>query len=423
MIRNRIADNCNKLITWGLLAILLAMPFHAFFSILLGSLGMAQMVVQSWKEALILLMGFAWIIYCIAKNRILIRFDAINIIFGLILLLSLMVTVFIHPSPRAVLFGVKTNLVAIALYFIAQIPISQKAFIKKNINWIVIVPGLIVAFLAIVQSSIISPGLLEKIGYNPATIDPRQIVDGSLKFFRAFSTLGGPNQLGAYLIVPLVFSLSYGIKNKKWYVILFSLPIFAGIFLSYSRSAWIGSIVAALVCVAIMLSRKQRVIFVATSLAAVLVGGLVLFNLSSNNQKVQNVLLHGRYFENQLQGSDSQRLEAITKATSTIKSQPLGHGLGSAGPASYQSEAPVISENWYLQIAYEVGIIGLLLYLAGFTGLLGEFARDRKNPLATALLSATLGILIINLFLHAWADSTLVLVMFTLYGLYRGKTT
>lgn len=423
MNRISLANICNKIISWGLLALLVIMPFHAFISITLGSLGFTQVLVQSWKEALILFMSFVWLIYCVAKNRFLIKFDTINIIFGLIVFLSLFITTFIHPSSKAILFGVKTNLVAIVLYFIAQVPISQKSFIKKNLSHIIIIPGVIVSILAIIQSSILPPSLLESIGYGSSTIDPRQIVDGSLKFFRAFSTLGGPNQMGAYLILPLVFCLAFGIKRKKWQIILLTLPIFAGIFLSYSRSAWIGSLIAAFLCVVIVLSKKQRIIFAFTSVVFALVGGLILYNLSINNQKVQNVLLHGRYFENQIQGSDKQRLESIANATNVIKSQPFGHGLGSAGPASYQSEAPVISENWYLQIAYEIGILGLLLYLVGFTGLLGEFIRDRNNPLAVALFSATVGILVINLFLHAWADSTLVLIMFTLYGLYRGKTT
>ena len=418
---DRLAEFCNTIIAWGIAAILLIMPFHAFISITLGSLGFTQVLIQSWKEALVLVMGFVWLIYCVAKNRILVKFDAVNIIFGLIIFLSLFVTVFIHPSSKAVLFGIKTNLVAIVLYFIAQIPLSQKTFIKRNIAWIVILPGLMVAVLAILQSTLIAPALLESIGYNSTTIDPKQIVDGSLKVFRAFSTLGGPNQMGAYLILPLVFCLTYGIKHRKWLFLLFSLPMFAGIFLSFSRSAWIATIVSVFLCVVFVLSKKQKVVFIMTSIAFVSIAAVVLFNLSLSNQKIQNVLLHGRYFENQIQGSDSQRLESIASATNTIKSQPLGHGLGSAGPASFQSEAPVISENWYLQIAYEVGVLGLVLYLAAFTGLLGEFVRDRKNPFAIGLLSATVGILIVNLFLHAWADSTLVLIMFALYGLYRGK--
>jgi O-antigen ligase len=422
-MRQNISLVCNKIISWGLVAILVIMPFHAFLSIFIGSLGFSQALVQSWKEGLILLLGFVWLVYNIAKNRFMIKFDAVNVIFFIIIFLSIFTTILVHPSSKAILFGIKTNLVAIALYFIAQIPLAQKSFIKKNLSWLIIIPGLVVSIFAILQSTLISPDILINIGYNSSTIDPRQIVDGSLKFYRAFSTLGGPNQLGAYLIIPLVFCLAYAIKNKKWYIGILSIPIYTGILLSYSRSAWIGSVLAGIVCVVIMLNKKQRIIFLSISVLIMLVGSLVLYNLASSNQKLQNVLLHGRYFENQIQGSDSQRLDALATATAKLQQEPFGHGLGSAGPASYQSSSPVISENWYLQIAYEIGVIGLMLYIAAFTGLLGEFIRDHKNPLATALFSATAGILVINLFLHAWADSTLVLIMFSLYGLYKGKTT
>lgn len=420
-MRQRISKICSSFISWGMVVILILMPFHAFFSITIGSLGFQQTLVQSWKEALILLMALAWLTYFVSRNRIPLRRDAINVTFGVIVFLSLLVTLFVHPGSSAVLYGIKTNLVAIALFFIAQIPLSQKSFVKKNLSWLVIVPGFFVAILAVLQSSVISPDLLVNIGYNSNTIDPKQIVDGSLKFYRAFSTLGGPNQLGAYLILPLVFSIAFCIKLKKWWIGLFSIPMLAGIFLSYSRSAWIASVVAVFICIFILLSKKQRIIFGISSMVVAVVLATVLLSQINTNQKLQNVLLHGRYFENQLQGSDSQRIDAIANAAEVIGNQPFGHGLGSAGPASFQSDKPVISENWYLQIAYEIGLLGLLLYLVVFTGLLSEFFRDRKNPLAVALFSATIGILIINMFLHAWADSTLVLIMFGLYGLYRGR--
>jgi O-antigen ligase len=103
-------------------------------------------------------------------------------------------------------------------------------------------------------------------------------------------------------------------------------------------------------------------------------------------------------------------------------SNPIGHGLGSAGPASFKASQPVIPENWYLQIAYEVGILGLLLYILAFAGLLGDFIRNRNLALPASLFALTCGILVSNLFLHTWADSTLVLIVFTLYGLYKGQT-
>ena len=144
--------------------------------------------------------------------------------------------------------------------------------------------------------------------------------------------------------------------------------------------------------------------------------------LFRSNSRLENVILHGRFFENRIEGSDQQRLVALEKSTELISQEPFGHGLGSAGPASFQSDSPVISENWYLQIGYELGVIGLILYIAAFVSLLGEFFRNLENSLAAALFAATIGLLATNIFLHAWADSTLVLITFSLYGLYKGRS-
>ena len=153
-----------------------------------------------------------------------------------------------------------------------------------------------------------------------------------------------------------------------------------------------------------------------------IVGVLVLSQIGTN-ERLQNVLLHGRVFEGRIEGSDQQRINSIANTASEIVARPFGHGLGSAGPASFRADKPVIPENWFLQIAYEIGIIGLLLYIFAFAALLGDFIRNRSNPLAASLFSATVGILVINIFLQAWADSTLVLCMFALYGIYKSKSS
>ena len=150
--------------------------------------------------------------------------------------------------------------------------------------------------------------------------------------------------------------------------------------------------------------------------------GVVIASQIGTNERLQNVLLHGRVFEGRIEGSDQGRLESIAKTASEVMDRPFGHGLGSAGPASFRSENPIIPENWFLQIAYEVGIVGLLLYIFAFAALLGDFIRNRSNPLAITLFSITVGVLVINIFLQAWADSTLVLMMFALYGIYRSNS-
>jgi O-antigen ligase len=411
----------QKFIIYGLVIILVLMPFHAFLAISLGSLGIDRTLVQSWKEILILIMSFIWVIYQISKKKLAFKTDAINLLFLSIIFLSILVSAFIRPGSEALLFGIKTNLVALALFFIAQIPISNKSFLKRNLLWLIIIPGVVVSLLAFFQAFLITPETLEKIGYTAATINPRQIIDGSINFLRSFSTLGGPNQLGAYLLIPLAFSLVYGIRQKKWFVLLPSMLILAAIVLSFSRSAWIGAIITFSLSVFLSISKKQKIYFLIISLlVAFIVGGTIASQIGTN-ERLQNVLLHGRVFEGRIEGSDQGRLESIARIAGEVTARPFGHGLGSAGPASFRSENPIIPENWFLQIGYEIGIAGLLLYIFAFAALLGEFIRNRSNNLAITLFSITAGVLVINIFLQAWADSTLALMMFALYGIYRSN--
>lgn len=417
-----IAELSTRLITWGLTALLVLMPFHAFFSIYLGSIGFNQTLVQSWKEILIIVLGFCWLLLSLSRHRLYLKLDATNLFFIAIIALSLIVTIFIQPDPSAVVFGVKTNLVAIAIFLIAQIPIPSKEFIKKYLLWLVLVPGVVVAVIAILQSIVIPESMLESLGYNASNINPKQIVDGSLAFHRAFSTLGGPNQLGSYLIVPLAFSLIYAIKQKKWWLLSFSVVFSVAIGLTYSRSAWLGAAAAVLAGLLLVFTNRQRLILAGITLGLVVISIVIAPTVIKSNPRIEYLFLHGRVFENRIEGSDQPRLDAITNTTEDVIARPFGHGLGSAGPASFQSPKPIIPENWYLQVAYEVGIIGLILYILAFAGLLGDFIRHRRFPLPASLFALTCGILVSNLFLHAWADSTVVLIAFSLYGLYKGQS-
>lgn len=67
-IRKITAEISQQLIGIGTLTILLLMPFHAFMSIYIGYLGANRTIVQSWKEVLILTMGFLWLIYQASKK-------------------------------------------------------------------------------------------------------------------------------------------------------------------------------------------------------------------------------------------------------------------------------------------------------------------------------------------------------------------
>ncbi|MSR68420.1 hypothetical protein EXS66_01375 [Candidatus Saccharibacteria bacterium] len=417
-LRNNLSLISLNFMTWGAAIFLLALPFLPFFSITLGSIGTSQGVLLAFV--------FLWLVYSINNRRVGFEFDNTNVAFIAIAFLSFVVSTVVRPETTPFILGIKNNILPIIALLVFQLPFNKKHLLIKNIQWIVIIPGLIVALLAILQSTIIPPDFLETIGYKTTdlsinTIDPRQTVDGSLKIYRAFSTLGGPNQLGAYLILPFSFVLAYFLKRKKWWALGLSLPILAAILLSFSRSAWLGTIAALIAVVILLANKKQRIYIAIASFFITILAGAVVLVVASQNQAFQNVVMHGRYFENRIEGSDQQRLASLATGLDKVMAKPFGSGLGSAGPASHRSAEPVITENWYLQIALEIGIIGLVLYFIAFSSLLIDFYRRIDEPLAVGLYAATVGILVANLFLHTWADSTISIAMFSLYGIFKGK--
>jgi len=129
---------------------------------------------------------------------------------------------------------------------------------------------------------------------------------------------------------------------------------------------------------------------------------------------------------------------------------PLGLGLGAAGPASNRvSDAcvylpedgdaswavahpelcvflgeqqvqpevpctcPMLPENWYLQIGVELGIIGLALFIV-FTLLVILRLRRNTTPLGVGVFASFVGVSVAALFLHAWESSAVAYTLWVL---------
>src|SRR6185295_13461878 len=92
----------------------------------------------------------------------------------------------------------------------------------------------------------------------------------------------------------------------------------------------------------------------------------------------------------------------------SILKHPLGGGPGTAGPASYRNNHPArIAENYFIQVGQEVGIIGLILFLAINIYVAKLLWDNRQSDLAIIALAALVGLSIVNLLSHAWSDDTL----------------
>ena len=121
------------------------------------------------------------------------------------------------------------------------------------------------------------------------------------------------------------------------------------------------------------------------------------------------------------EGSNDKHWEATAQGIQDVVRHPWGSGPGSAGPASfYNSAGTDLSENYYVQIAQEVGLIGLGLFIAINVLVVRSIVR-RSGILPAALVASFAGISLINLLLHGWADDPLSLTWWALAGLYVGR--
>jgi len=404
-----------------LLSILLVvMPFHAAIVTILGNYLPFKTLLQAWKEILIFIVGLLCV-FAVYKDRSLLKFDNINKIAVAIILFSIAVSLVRYNELNAFLAGFKTNLVVLILFLEAQILASKYSF--EKIFKIVLIPAVIVTVIALMQPILFRAETLNMIGYGPESINPEQFVEYSNQSIRVFSTLGGPNQLGAYLILPFAMSLVWAIKSKKfiWYLLplIFILPIY----MTYSRSAWIGTIVAAIVVVLLNFKPKIQLSVGLGLLVLLSTFGYIFYTGSVCDYLAGpvSIIVHGDCSSGELGGSDMMRVDSIDNGIATIKANPFGSGMGTAGPASFYTQNPLIVENWYIQIAIEVGLIGLILYLAFIVLNMIKLyikSKEKNYSVLPSMLFATIcGILVASLFLHTLTDSTLSILLFGLLGL------
>jgi len=293
---------------------------------------------------------------------------------------------------------------------------------------VVICTGILVASFAIIQVLFLPDSALGSVGYSRETgsIPVFYISDITKTTERAFSTLKDPNSLGSFLIIILclvVYAKSFYEKiNIKIHILLIGL-VACAIYLTYSRSAWLGSLIAIFSLVIsspkyVKYIRKNKKRIVGVAVALVLAMGVLFASLSSN-QKFNNLIFH--VGDNAPTTSNSQRVSSMSKTIKMIAENPLGYGPGSAGPTSLKGNSPLLPENYYLQIAHETGIIGLILFIAICMIVLLELLGMKDERIeAKILIAAFIGLSFTNLLVHIWANEAVAYTWWALAGLIIG---
>lgn len=403
---------------WLLLAVLGFIVIHAPMTVWISAHapGMA-LAAKAWKE---LLSALAALLTGIAlwKNGMLANFLRRPLVLLALAYTALHIIMCgVYPQPGvAVAAGLLINLRYI-LYFVTVMgflylyPRYKQSFIRIGAVGAAIVVGFAVLQLFIPKET------LSLLGYGHSTIEPYMTVDKNPDFIRHNSTLRGPNPLGAYAVMVLAavgaYVASHRQQLKTWRQR--TLPIgllvagMVALWISYSRSALIGAVLALAVVAAwkfrLRLTRKNWLV-----LGAVVITCAAGLLLAKDTYFVQNVILHNNPTTGATIDSNTAHADSLAQGWQRLVLQPLGAGVGSTGSASLIGGDGTIIENAYLMVAHESGWIGLVLFIAIFVTAMKQLWQRRGDWLALGLFASGIGLAVIGLMLPVWADDTVSLV-------------
>jgi O-antigen ligase len=137
-----------------------------------------------------------------------------------------------------------------------------------------------------------------------------------------------------------------------------------------------------------------------------------------HNTAIDGVLTHSTKAQVGEIDSNEYHWLHVRQGIEGIQARPLGHGPGTAGLAAIQNphKTGLLTENYYVQIGYEVGVLGLALFVT-ISVLLYIRIWRRDDKWAVILLSTFWGYVITNMLLHTWSNETVAAQWWLLAGI------
>jgi hypothetical protein len=402
------------------------MPFHIFLS---QSLSLATGGLDAWKIGKdVLLLGLVSFTICLVflqgrATRFFRILVSITLLYGLLHLglWAVQPDLYERTAMLGTIYNVRLLLFAV-LGAGAVLLVSK--FVFSSVIKLVVGVSSAVAVLGIIQYFLPSD-ILTHVGYSlERGARAAFFIDDNPLFPRIMSTLREPNALGAYLILPAtILGLSaFRVQDiNKRYIIsgLFGLHVIA-IFMTHSRSAWLALLVS--LVLAFFWQHHdwftkfiRRFWYIWAGLVVIMVAGSLLLR---NTVFFQSYIIHSNTSE-QVQDLDSNDYHTllIQQGLEGVRDQPFGHGPGTAGIVSIQNpNGGQLTENYYIQIAYELGVVGLALFIAINAWLYIRLWR-RKDMVGVALCAAFWAYVVTNMMLHTWSNEAVAAQWWILAGM------
>lgn len=377
------------------------------------------LLIKSWKEILLLVVGVLVLIELIRKNQWK-KFakDRILQIIAVLGLLDIIITLAVNNPPiseaAGLMIGLRYYLFFGLLYvYVKRFPKLRDVFIK-----VFIAGAAVVSVFSMLQVTVLPKDALSHIGYSEQTIKPYLTVDLNQDYVRINSTMRGPNPLGAYAVIVVSFIGALWVR-KKWPsrrllqagLGVIALGMVVSLWFSYSRSA-MGALVVVAAVLAMSMGVKwlsKRAILMLVSIALI-VGCIGLYIATTQKEMVANVIFHTNIEGGSEIKSDDARMSSLERGIEGISKQPLGYGIGSSGSASLLGDEPNIIENQYIGEAWQSGWLGLALTVWLYVVVMMRLYKQRKDYLSLAVFASGLGMAIIGIVLPVWTDDIVSII-------------
>jgi hypothetical protein len=414
---------------FGCLALLVYMPFHVFLA---QSLSLLTGGLEAWKIGKdVILVLLALFTICLVfwqgkANRIFRISLVLTVAYGILHLLLWLIKpdIYARAAELGLIYNVRVPL--FALTALGAYLVYPLKFAFSSVMKIAVVVSTVVAFLGIMQY-FLPNDILTHVGYSVQRgVLPSFAIDSNPLFPRVMSTLREPNALAAYLLVPIVALTLLVVRdwktNRRLILSGALLLHLLALALTQSRSGLIALALGLAMagwwryrnwCVAVL----RRFWYVGVGL--LLVAAVGIFTLRSSHF-IQAYVIHTSNARTSELDSNELHWQFAQRGLKGIAGQPLGHGPGTAGLASIQNPAgSFLTENYYIQIGYEVGVLGLGLFVA-INVCWYRWLRQRKDLWSVVVLASFWGYVVTNMLLHTWSNEAVAAQWWLLAGLAVG---
>ena len=304
------------------------------------------------------------------------------------------------------------------LFFILATAFSSKDLVK-NILLIICIIALFESSLAIYQYFSQKPFGLYKLGEPkflkniemcsriPSYYGKKWLFEyfktDSVRLLRSYGSFSHPNILSSFFMTSILSSLFFWVKQKPFYKTIFSLLIIiqiTALFLTFSRAGSAATFLTSFSLIVFMkeINVRSKVLHLIALLAFFLINVTVFYPVQSKRGSFS--------IENNFsKGSNSERMSCNRLAVRIIKKHyflgiGFDHFMKNAKHFKFENEKFKITatiHNIYLLIAAEIGLPGLLLFVAFLSSIILK-VKGQRDDLMITLTIILIGYLAIGMF-------------------------